>query len=587
VSELHITRIRRQLERQFEGHIDLVDCDGRPDSEREAIYLSRALAALAITAVTEATEQEAGKAVTDGFDDNGIDAFYFDPFSKSLYVAQSKWSASGKGSIPQGECKKFLDGVEDLVAMNLDNFNDKVGSRRAELEEALFDARVTVKMLLIHTGVNDLAKHARRDIDARLRRLNDAGEVFSAEDFGQADVYELVAGRSERRKINLDITLRGWAAVESPYRAYYGQVNGSSVGSWWADHGRDLLARNLRYFKGRTDVNESLLVTLRTKPEHFWYFNNGITLLCSKLGKKPIAGASRDFGVFECEGVSVVNGAQTVGVVGALGAGHEDNLKDIQIPVRLISLEDCPDGFDKEVTRATNTQNRIENRDFAALDPNQRRLASEFLLDGKHYAYKSGDDGARSSESCSIVEATVALACADSDVALAVQAKRELGRLWDDIEAAPYKRLFNDETTSSEVWNAVEMMRTVDARLRVSAGGSGAKDAMVAVHGNRLILHWVFMHPAVRPFRGENSELEALKRDAVGICDLALDLLVGDISSNFAGAYLASLFKNLRKCKEIDKRLAPELRGPDVPKPRSIEKSGQTRLWPAFPLPEA
>ena len=69
------------------------------------------------------------------------------------------------------------------------------------------------------------------------------------------------------------------------------------------------------------------------------------------------------------------------------------------------------------------------------------RLASEFLLDGLRYAYKSGDPPPESRVGCTIVDATVALACA-ADLALTVQAKREIGRLFEDIEGEPYTILF-------------------------------------------------------------------------------------------------------------------------------------------------
>lgn len=63
-----------------------------------------------------------------------------------------------------------------------------------------------------------------------------------------------------------------------------------SVAQWWKDHGRNLFARNIRNFKGSTEVNNSITATLRDQPEHFWYFNNGITILCSRVQKQVFGG---------------------------------------------------------------------------------------------------------------------------------------------------------------------------------------------------------------------------------------------------------------------------------------------------------
>ena len=59
--------------------------------------------------------------------------------------------------------------------------------------------------------------------------------------------------------------------------------------------------------------------------------------------------------------------------------------------IRLISLENCPEAFDREITRTNNTQNRIERRDFVALDREQERIRNELHLEAIMYVYKSGE----------------------------------------------------------------------------------------------------------------------------------------------------------------------------------------------------
>src|ERR1700693_4489900 len=126
-------------------------------------------------------------------------------------------------------------------------------------------------------------------------------------------------------------------------------------------------------FKGNTDVNDAIVDTLKNHSENFLYFNNGITLLCSELKKQPLGGKSKDSGVLECRGASIVNGAQTVGSIIHALSPHGSN-STARVLVRLISLEDCPADFGSDLTRAANTQNRIEKKDFAAL---QNNLGSE------------------------------------------------------------------------------------------------------------------------------------------------------------------------------------------------------------------
>ena len=561
---IHIQRIKNALHKLFDSYIDMTDFDGKPDDQREKAFLSRSLAAYGLTVLAESSPETAGQCVTDGFNDNGIDAIFFDTENEVLYAAQSKWIEDGRGTIAQTESKKFVGGFRDLVNLRLDRFNDRLRSHAEELRSALLNTNVRIVLIVIHTGTEVLSEHVRRDLDDLVTEMNDPVELVTTETFNQGRVYDAIAGHAHRSLIDIEVMLQEWGHVQQPYPAYYGQVDALSIARWWTDHGRNLLHRNIRSFKGNTDVNDALAATLRGDPTDFWYFNNGITLLCSKIAKKPIGGATRDSGLFECEGVSIVNGAQTVGVIGTLAETLRGALEPAKVLVRLISLEACPDGFDKAVARGTNTQNRIERRDFAALDPNQQRLASELLLDGKRYTYKSGDADPDRLSGCSIVEATVALACATDDIALAVQAKREIGRLWEDIESPPYTTVFNDGTTATELWRAVEIMRLVDSRLMSLSTSDLPRAEMVAVHGNRLVLHRVFQDTHVRPFRADTADFEAIKSAVGRVTDDVFAGLADYLDAQFRNAYLGSLFKNAAKCRDVNGHLAEQL-GADVP----------------------
>jgi hypothetical protein len=90
-------------------------------------------------------------------------------------------------------------------------------------------------------------------------------------------------------------------------------------------------------------------------------------------------GISRDFATFHCDDISVVNGAQTVGTIGKFAEAHPDKCAEVLVPVRIIVRGDDV-GFGEEVTKTNNRQNRIENRDFVALDPEQSRLRSELAI---------------------------------------------------------------------------------------------------------------------------------------------------------------------------------------------------------------
>lgn len=204
------------------------------------------------------------------------------------------------------------------------------------------------------------------------------------------------------------------------------------------------------------------------------------------------------------------------------------------------------------MTRATNTQNRIENRDFVALDPEQERLKNELLLENhKVYTFKTGEPDPPPDQGCSVVDATIALACALGDPMMAVQAKREIGRLWVDIKRAPYTRIFNPSVTALKLWRVVQVMRAVEHALKDEQRKREGRSRGVAVHGNRLILHLVFRSLPVDEFNdadfGFSSVLARVKRNSIDV----LNRLTQLVEERYPTSYLASLFKNASKCKTL------------------------------------
>jgi hypothetical protein len=66
-----ITRISGQLDKQFNGLVDMSDWATRPSSDARACFLSRALAAQCIKSLAGTDPRTAAASVTDGYHDNG------------------------------------------------------------------------------------------------------------------------------------------------------------------------------------------------------------------------------------------------------------------------------------------------------------------------------------------------------------------------------------------------------------------------------------------------------------------------------------------------------------------------------------
>ncbi len=551
MSELHVRQIRAHLDKVFRSLIDLSDLGDLSAEDRENHFLTRALAALSLSYIANLPPEDAAKAITDGYHDNGLDAVYYQPSERMLYIVQSKWRHDGLGTIDRGEMQKFLIGFKDLLNARWDRFNQKIYGRAPEFDAALDDASTRIVLLVAYTGQSSLSQEVNRDLQDQIDDLNDPTELVSKQILRQADIYSAVSQGLEGAAIDIDLALYEWGQVREPYLGFYGQVAAADVAAWFITHQHRLFAPNIRMFLGATEVNESILSTLLSTPQDFWYFNNGVTALCRSISKKPIGGNTRETGFFECRDLRIVNGAQTVGAIAQAASRDQDKVAKARVAVRLISLENCPPEFGKLVTRFNNTQNRIDRRDFVALDPEQERIRGELHLEGITYVYKSGEVLPTTAAGFDLVEATVARACLQTDVGLAVQAKREIGRLWEDIHKSPYKILFNPSVSGPVLWRSIQIVRQVEQVLVLNKKGADGRERLLAVHGNRFLTHLVLSslqqefrekHHALGP--GEEIEVQqhtgAVFRKALRV-----------INREFPDAYLAMLFKNAKKCFQL------------------------------------
>ena len=559
---IQLNQIAKSIETGVGKNIDVTDVkDGNTIQDAR---LTRGLAAWMIVRSCGTSDVDAAQGVVDGFGDNGIDALWIDHDAHTIHLVQTKWSKKGTGSPALGDVHKFVQGVRDLVNAEWGKFNEKFLNHKAELEVALEDPDLKLVLMLAYTGTDPLSQDAKSIIDNLLADMNDPIESVSFVNYSQVEIHELLKQSAAGRRPTIEATMYDWGSITEPYTAFYGQVEASEIAGWYQQHGTRLFDSNIRQFLGAdTEVNDAIRETLEDKPEHFWYLNNGVTVLCDSIGKKTLGANTKKTGHFEFRDISVVNGAQTVGTIGEVSKISPEKVADARVTVRFISLEGCPEGFAVEVTRGTNTQNRVERRDFVSLDPEQERLANALILDGITYAIKSGSEVPAPESGFTVLDATVALACADKNSDYSVQAKREVGRLWAGAEdpkpGTQYRHLFNADLTARKLWRSVRCLRAIDSSIAECRNKFEGKSRLIGIHGNRLITHMCYQELPADVFSRSDEEFLEAEASLPSLVEDVYTALIEVIAEDFPEKYLASLFKNASRCTIISKAVSAKL----------------------------
>jgi hypothetical protein len=542
-------QIADAIKTKYLEHVFTEDINTGSDDAREVHRLSRGLASLVLSYLAQIDPATSGKACTDEGQDNGIDAIYYDVNEKNLILVQTKWNTLHSGGVDTGGIHKFIKGVKDLLNSRKGVFGNKIINRWTEIETAINQAR-RVTVTIAYSGSASFSADCKRLLDDFVTELDETGEMISWQSINQSQLHSLIVDGEAGNVIATHLNIFEWGHTSEPLKAYYGQVAASDLVDLHKKYGERLFSKNIRFFLGNaSEVNIGVQKTLAESPEYFWYLNNGITALASNITRRAIGGASRESGLFDCEGLTIVNGAQTVGSLSNAADKALDALKLARVPIRIIQLKDAPEGFGSIITRTNNTQNRIDSRNFVALDPEQERLRVEFALDKIDYEFRQGEIENQGTNRLGLVEATIALACTQSTPDLAVQAKREIGKLWDDITRAPYKTLFNRGRTSEEIWRRVLAFRRIDSAISLLEFQTAGKTSHVATHGNRLLAHIVYRDLMSTGVKDDLSNITDAKLKQ---CTLyALGEIAKILDSEYADNYVASLFKNLTKCRSI------------------------------------
>lgn len=261
--------------------------------------------------------------------------------------------------------------------------------------------------------------------------------------------------------------------------------------------------------------------------------------------------------------------------------------------VRVISLKNCPPGFADAVTLATNTQNRVEARDFVALDPIQSLIKEDFTLSlQKTYAVKRGELEPPPDTGCSVVTAAIALACAHQNPDLAVRAKRNTDLLWEQGPQGAYDLLFSREDPPSayQVWRSVLVLRKVDDTLHKLSKELQARAEAIAERGNRLIAHIVFQYLDLDGIDDPDTDWDAVLDQVPAAVAQATTWLVHHLDAEYGkSAIISSTLARSDRCRHLSSLVLESLKGgatvPELSPEylQSRRKSGKQRRPNAVP----
>lgn len=113
------------------------DVQRRSVREAELVFTTRALAAMSLQLLTGFPSAGAVASITDGQDDQGIDAIGCSPSAPDLWLVQAKWSEQGKARFGVEGALELLHGLRQLDNRDFDRFNRRVRQHADRVRDIL------------------------------------------------------------------------------------------------------------------------------------------------------------------------------------------------------------------------------------------------------------------------------------------------------------------------------------------------------------------------------------------------------------------------------------------------------------------
>jgi hypothetical protein len=294
-----------------------------------------------------------------------------DEANQNLIICQCKYVKQGS-PVDESEVSDFFDRHTHYLDSE---WVRKHGSKQAaavlgDYKERL-DNNWQVNLRFITTGnaaprIQELAERKSQSYEAQ-----EIAVTCTLLDFGALKDYFTRVEALEQdipSVVEFDLPEGRFVKKSTPYPSLVAIVKGNTLRDLKKRYKESLYAWNIRGFLGAQGINRDVATTIREQPDHFFYYNNGVSAICTDF-------EITDAGRLTANNFQIINGAQTVSTLAA-----QDPAPEVDVLFRLTKTPSVKTetGFNHDVIRFNNSQNPIKVSDFRSNDQIQLFLEKSF-----------------------------------------------------------------------------------------------------------------------------------------------------------------------------------------------------------------
>ena len=278
--------------------------------------------------------------------------------------------------------------------------------------------------------------------------------------------------------VELDLPKNLFFVRDTPYPTLIAIVKGNTLRSLYKQYRHSLYAFNIRGYLGNRGINSDIVDTAALRPGDFFYFNNGVSAVCTdfELDKNHLT--AKKF--------QIINGAQTVT---SLAQQEPDSKIEVLFRLTKTLSVATEKGINQDIIRFNNTQNAIKISDFRSNDSLQLFLEAKLRLDKAHgpltpfhYVRKRSVVGRKGPGFSVRLEDLAKIRYSYLyEPTLAHASPKLLWTLSGDDEVGSYNKAFGVQGELQDIWtpsilDEAKLMIAVHQHLLAEAKASGVRD---------------------------------------------------------------------------------------------------------------
>lgn len=339
------------------------------------------------------SDDEAAECLTDGYDDNGIDAIYIEN-NKTAHFFQFKFPSDLKGisnGIKEDEILKLENGFENFVSSN-ENFlqiewNELLREKRKEYEKLdIYDFKLWV-VRFSNQSINDkIIKKMNNNLKKYSSSTGNTTEFNYALAEQCVTLYEKnIKNICPDFKLKYKKTLSPFSDEKSVVISAY--ISLFDIYETFSEIQDNVYEGNVRYLNPNSKINEGIKNTILYNYQNFHLLNNGITIICQSCNDNTAQT------YLDVKSGTIINGAQTVGTIintlKDIPENERQNYLNSFVFAKIVSFTDNEE-LVNDMVYTLNTQNQMKNSYTISNDPIVKRVQekinkeTEFFLEVKN-----------------------------------------------------------------------------------------------------------------------------------------------------------------------------------------------------------